>query len=217
MALLLIPCSRAHARAGTPLALLRRVGQASLARSSRTTGPRCVPSKGNGETCSRQGGLEAQQHRRPAVTRYLFWNSRPTWRRAAINTLRCLVGCTAGDFSALWFLQTCHPELGVAPIMAISMASGLTTSMLLETVLLRLGRDKLSWPTAARTAAGMSLISMLTMEMAENAVDYHLTGGQVALDEPAFWLAATVSLAAGFLAPLPYNYARLRKHGKGCH
>src|SRR5688572_32573645 len=45
--------------------------------------------------------------------------------------------------------------------------SGLTTSLLLETILLRLGRDRLPWVEAARTAAGMSIISMITMELAE--------------------------------------------------
>jgi hypothetical protein len=63
----------------------------------------------------------------------------------------------------------------------------------------------------------MSMISMVTMEIAENAVDYHLTGGVVQFDDPAFWGAAVVSVAAGFLAPLPYNYGRLKKYGKACH
>jgi len=89
--------------------------------------------------------------------------------------------------------------------------------MVLETALLRFGRDRLGWATAAKTAAGMSLISMLAMEAAENAVDYYLTGGVVMFDNPMFWLAAGVSVAAGFLAPLPYNYARLRRYGKACH
>ena len=89
--------------------------------------------------------------------------------------------------------------------------------MILETVLLRLGRDKLTWPVAARTAAGMSLVSMLAMETVQNMVDYHLTGGVVALQDPQFWIAALVSLGAGYLAPLPYNYMRLRKYGKACH
>ncbi|KAM3432431.1 hypothetical protein NHJ13734_006860 [Beauveria thailandica] len=143
-----------------------------------------------------------------------FWSSRATWHRASLNTLRCLVGCTTGDFSAMWLLQTHYPELGMPTIMAISMAAGISTSMVLETVLLRLGRDGLSWPAAAKTAAGMSLISMVTMELAENVVDYSLTGGAVAFDSPAFWLSALVSMGAGFLAPLPYNYHRLRKYGK---
>ena len=89
--------------------------------------------------------------------------------------------------------------------------------MVLETVLLRLGRDRLTWAASVKTAAGMSLISMLAMEAAENAVDYHLTGGVVMFDSPKFWLAAAVSIAAGFVTPLPYNYLRLRRYGKACH
>jgi hypothetical protein len=49
-----------------------------------------------------------------------FWTCRGTWRRAGVNTLRCLVGCTVGDFSALWTLQTYMPELGMGTIMALS-------------------------------------------------------------------------------------------------
>jgi hypothetical protein len=96
-------------------------------------------------------------------------------------------------------------------------ASGISTSLLLETALLRLGRDQLPWGAAAKTAAGMSMISMLTMEAAENAVDLHLTGGVVRVDDPAFWGAAAISVVAGFLAPLPYNFVRLRRFGRACH
>lgn len=52
-----------------------------------------------------------------------FWAHRSTWKRAGINTLRCLVGCTAGDFSTMWLLQTFYPELGMGPIMAASSTS----------------------------------------------------------------------------------------------
>jgi len=89
--------------------------------------------------------------------------------------------------------------------------------MTLETMLLRFGRDNLTLPIAFKTAAGMSFISMLTMEAAENAVDYHLTGGIVAFEDPIFWFASGAAMAAGFLAPLPYNYFRLRKYSKACH
>jgi hypothetical protein len=54
------------------------------------------------------------------VTRREFWASRATWNRAALNTLRCLVGCTAGDFSAMWTLQTYTPDLGMGTIMGIA-------------------------------------------------------------------------------------------------
>ncbi|KAM0490232.1 hypothetical protein ACHAP8_011769 [Fusarium lateritium] len=152
-----------------------------------------------------------------SITSTEFWSSRAVWKRASVNTTRCLIGCTVGDFSAMWLLQAYYPELSMGIVMPISMASGISTSILLETVMLRVGRDSLTWLTAMKTAIGMSFISMLTMEAAENAVDYYLTGGKVALDDPSFWIAALVSIAAGFLAPLPYNYARLRKYGKACH
>ena len=154
----------------------------------------------------------------PPPASLAFWQHTPTWRRAGVNTLRCLAGCSAGDFAAMWYLQTHHAALGMWPtIMGLAVASGLASSITLETLLLALGKDRLPLRDAARTAVGMSLISMVTMEVAENAVDYHLMGGVVALDEPAFWGAAAVSMGAGFLAPLPYNYLRLRKHGKSCH
>ncbi|KAL6231432.1 hypothetical protein BDW75DRAFT_220239 [Aspergillus navahoensis] len=146
-----------------------------------------------------------------------FWTCRSTWRRAGINTLRCVVGCTVGDFAALWTLQTFFPELGMGTIMAASMASGITTSIILETVVLRHGPDRLPWSLAARTAMGMSLVSMAAMEAAENLVDYHLTGGVINLHDPGFWIAAGVSVGAGFLTPLPYNYWRLRVFGRSCH
>ena len=137
----------------------------------------------------------------------------------------------------MWYLQAFHPDMGMGTVMAISstsplpieskavvltfvcspVASGVSTSLLLETILLRYGRDGLAWLAAVRTAAGMSLISMLAMEAAENVVDFHLTGGVVQVDSPQFWAAALVSIAAGFLTPLPYNYLRLRKYGKACH
>jgi hypothetical protein len=95
--------------------------------------------------------------------------------------------------------------------------AGITTSLLLETLLLHLARDRMPWRPAFRTAAGMSLVSMCAMESVENLVDFHLMAGVVAVDDSKFWVAAGVSVVAGFMAPLPYNYMRLRIYGKGCH
>lgn len=55
-----------------------------------------------------------------SLLRLPFWSCRSTWKRARINTLRCLVGCTAGDFSAMWTLQTYYPGLGMNAIMLAS-------------------------------------------------------------------------------------------------
>ncbi|RDW76871.1 DUF4396 domain-containing protein [Aspergillus mulundensis] len=172
--------------------------------------------KRTASTCNRHSQTPKSKPSPLSPATHRFWTCRSTWRRAGINTLRCLLGCTVGDFSALWTLQTYFPELGMGAIMGVSMASGITTSIILETVLLHRG-DRLPWMMAMRTAMGMSFVSMLAMEAAENLVDYHLTGGVIALDDVRFWMAAVVSVGAGFLAPLPYNYWRLRKFGRACH
>ncbi|KAG0171940.1 hypothetical protein DFQ28_011729 [Apophysomyces sp. BC1034] len=96
------------------------------------------------------------------------------------------------------------------------MVAGISTSLILETVLLQRSMG-VSYVDAFKAAMGMSFASMCAMELAENAVDWHLTGGQVAFQDPNFWLAAAASTAAGFSVPLPYNYWRLKALGKACH
>lgn len=139
----------------------------------------------------------------------------------------------------MWFLQSNFAGLGIGVTMSLSsklshhlylsntsqnqaysvfeVVAGITSSIILETILLHRGRDQLTLNDAARTATGMSLISMLSMGASENAVDYWLTGGVVALESTEFWLAAGAALFAGFLVPLPYNFVRLRKYQKSCH
>ncbi|KIW30203.1 uncharacterized protein PV07_05962 [Cladophialophora immunda] len=172
---------------------------------------RTVATTATNKPChAKKGGLP------PAIDEG-FWVSIPTWKRSSVNTLRCLIGCTTGDFSAMWYLQSAYPELGTVTTMGLSMSAGIMSSIVLETTLLRFGRDRLPWNVAARTATGMSMISMLAMEVAENTVDYTLTGGCVDLGSPYFWTAAGSAAVAGFLVPLPYNYFRLKKYSKSCH
>ncbi|KAJ5110087.1 hypothetical protein N7532_002732 [Penicillium argentinense] len=45
----------------------------------------------------------------------------------------------------------------------------------------------------------MSMVWMVAIEMAENMMDYHLTEGQVNLDDPQFWVAAVMSIGADSL------------------
>lgn len=73
-----------------------------------------------GKTCKSQSPITNPPSSSLSTLRLPFWTCKSTWRRAGINTLRCLVGCTAGDFSALWILQTYYPELGMSSIMAMS-------------------------------------------------------------------------------------------------
>ena len=113
-------------------------------------------------------------------------------------------------------LQPITADIGLPATVAISCGAGIITSLALETVVLR-KREGFPWPVAVRTAAGMSMVSMVSMELAENAVEIYLTGGYVSCYSAEFWSALPFALAAGFLTPLPYNYYMIRRHGRACH
>ena len=93
--------------------------------------------------------------------------------------------------------------------MGLAMLMGLITSIALETGLLA---RSMAFSVALKTAMGMSLISMISMEAAMNLTDY-LIVGKAALTP----YSIIPSLAAGFLTPWPYNYWRLKKYGAACH
>ncbi|MGI9306830.1 MAG: DUF4396 domain-containing protein [Gammaproteobacteria bacterium] len=139
-----------------------------------------------------------------------FWRCRATWRRSAHNTKWCLVGCAFGDMATVFFFQSIEHGWTTVAVFALAMFNGLLTSVALETFILR--RGGMALPAAFKTAMGMSFISMLAMETAMNLADFLITGG--ARITP---LSAPVMLIAGFLAPWPYNYWRLKKYGKACH
>ena len=60
--------------------------------------------------------------------------------------------------------------------MSLAIFNGLVTSILLETIILA---KQMSLKFAFKTAIGMSLISMISMELAMNITDVVLTGGAV--------------------------------------
>jgi len=137
------------------------------------------------------------------------WQCRHAWRRASVNTLWCLLGCSIGDFGTIAFFQLSGIGWPVWAIMALAILNGLLTSILLETVILS---RQMALGLAFRTAVGMSLISMIAMELAMNLTDVALTGGAMLT-----WWVIPPMLIAGFIAPLPYNYWRLKALGKACH
>jgi hypothetical protein len=97
----------------------------------------------------------------------------------------------------------------VFSIMCLAIVNGLITSIILETIILA---RQMVLSLAFKTAIGMSLLSMIAMEAAMNITDFMLTGGAILK-----WWVIPFMLIAGFAAPLPYNYWRLKALGKACH
>jgi hypothetical protein len=139
----------------------------------------------------------------------ISWRCRHTWRRASYNTMWCLIGCAIGDMGTILFFQLTGIPWPVLLIMSLAIINGLLTSIVLETVILV---RQMPLRLAFRTAIGMSLISMIGMEVAMNVTDLALTGGAMLT-----WWVVPLMLAAGFVTPLPYNYWRLKALGKACH
>ena len=137
------------------------------------------------------------------------WTCKHTWKKASVNTLWCLLGCSIGDFGTIYFFQVYPMDISTLNIMILAIINGLITSIILETIILL---KQMSFKQALTTALGMSLISMISMEVAMNLTDYLITGGAV-----LNLTVIPIMLLAGFITPLPYNYWRLRKYNKSCH
>ena len=145
-----------------------------------------------------------------AIQSNFHWHCKHTWRRSAKNTMWCVIGCSIGDFGTILFFQLSGIAFPVMGIMILAIINGLLTSIMLETFILM--RQQFPFKKALHTAAGMSLISMISMEVAMNITDYVLTGGAMLT-----WWAIPIMLAVGFVTPWPYNYWRLKKYNQACH
>ena len=137
------------------------------------------------------------------------WRCKYTWKTASYNTAWCLLGCAIGDLGTIAYFQYMGIAWPVWAIMSLAIFNGLMTSIILETIILS---RQMTLKLAFKTAIGMSLISMIGMEVAMNVTDVMLTGGAVLT-----WWVIPIMLAAGFITPLPYNYWRLKALGKACH
>lgn len=143
------------------------------------------------------------------MTMNISWKVTSTWKQASKNTLWCLLGCSIGDFGTIAYFQINQIAWPVMAIMVLAITNGLITSIILETFILS---RQMSLNLAFKTAIGMSLIAMISMEGAMNVTDVLLTGGA-----KLTWWVIPIMLVVGFLTPLPYNYWRLQALNKACH
>ena len=137
------------------------------------------------------------------------WKCKHTWRRSAKNTAWCLLGCSIGDFGTILFFQLTQIPWDTLSIIILAIINGLITSVILETIILS---RQMNIFLSFKTAIGMSFISMISMEVAMNLVDWILMG-----EAKIVWWIVPIMLLTGFLTPWPYNYWRLKKYNIACH
>ena len=134
-----------------------------------------------------------------------------TWRTAISATLHCLTGCAIGEVLGM-VLATWWGWGDLASI-ALAVALAFFFGYLLTFVGVR--RAGLDVRTAVRTALAADTVSILVMEIVDNAILLVVPGAMAAgLSSGLFWGALAVALAVAFVVTVPVNKWMIGR-GKG--
>ena len=134
-----------------------------------------------------------------------------TWRTAVSATLHCLTGCAIGE--VLGMVLATWWGWGDAASIALAVALAFFFGYLLTFVGVR--RAGLDVGTAVRTALAADSLSILVMEIVDNAFLLAVPGAMEAgLADPFFWVALAAALAVAFVLTVPVNKWMIGR-GKG--
>lgn len=130
---------------------------------------------------------------------------------AVSATLHCLTGCAIGEILGL----TIGSIIGLTTGANILLATGLAFLFGYSLSMLPLVKNGLSFKKALSIILLADTLSILTMEVVDNAVMAVIPGAMNAnLVNPIYWLSMTLSLIAAFAAAVPVNRYLLTR-GKG--
>ena len=117
-------------------------------------------------------------------------------------TVHCLTGCAIGEVLGLVISTVLGwhdlPSIVLAIVLAFVFGYGLTIQPLL--------RGGLGFGAAARTAFAADTVSIVVMEVMDNAIVVVIPGAMAAgLLDGLFWGSLALSLAVAFVVALPVN------------
>lgn len=132
-------------------------------------------------------------------------------RLAVSATLHCLTGCAIGEVLGLvlatWWGWSDGPSIALAIGLAFVFGYALTIGPVL--------RSGLPLKAAIRVALAADTVSILTMEIVDNAVLLAIPGAMdTGLSSPVFWGSLAFALAVAFAVTVPVNRALIGR-GKG--
>lgn len=134
-----------------------------------------------------------------------------TNRMALSATLHCLTGCAIGEIAGLMI----GTALGLATVPTIALAVGLAFLFGYALSTLPLLKAGLGAGAALSIVLAADTLSILTMEVVDNAVMAAIPGAMDAgLTNVVFWIAMMIALSVAFLAAYPVNRYLLQR-GKG--
>ena len=133
------------------------------------------------------------------------------WRMAISATVHCLTGCAIGEVLgmvlATWWGWADVPSILLAVVLAFFFGYLLTF-----TGVRRAGQDV---RTAVRVAIAADTVSILVMEVVDNAFIVAVPGAMAAsLAEALFWWSLALSLVIAFVVTVPVNRWMIGR-GKG--
>ncbi|NUR07024.1 MAG: DUF4396 domain-containing protein [Nocardioidaceae bacterium] len=134
-----------------------------------------------------------------------------SWSTAVSATLHCLTGCAIGEVLGLalatWWGWSNGPSIALAIVLAFFFGYLLTATSVL--------RRGLGWRTAITVALAADTVSILVMEIVDNAVVLAVPGAMDAgLADLLFWGSLVFALAVAFVVTVPVNRAMIAR-GKG--
>ncbi|GII59564.1 hypothetical protein Pth03_79530 [Planotetraspora thailandica] len=125
-----------------------------------------------------------------------------TWQAAASATLHCLTGCAIGEVLGM-VVGTALNWHGAATV-ALSVVLAFFFGYALT--LRGLRRAGVGWRQAVRLAIAADTLSIVIMEIVDNAFIAAVPGAMDAgLGSALFWVSLAASLALAFLVTLPAN------------
>lgn len=151
---------------------------------------------------------DADFHRTPATDTQ---SDRKFGRLAFQATLHCMTGCAIGEVAGMVIGTALG--LGMWPTVALAVSLAFVSGFGLT--MLPLVRCGMSFRRALQIAFAADFVSVLVMEIVDNAVVMVVPGAMMAgLDEPLFWSTLALGLLIAFVVALPVNYWLLSR-GKG--
>jgi hypothetical protein len=132
-------------------------------------------------------------------------------RLAVSATLHCLTGCAIGEVLGLvlatWWGWANGPSIALAVVLAFVFGYAFTITPVM--------RSGVTFKTAVGVALAADTVSILVMEIVDNAVMLAVPGAMDAgLDSWMFWGALATALAVAFVVTVPVNRALIAR-GRG--
>ena len=138
--------------------------------------------------------------------------SGPALTRAAVSaTLHCLTGCAIGEVLGM----VIGTALGWGDWSTVALAVGLAFVFGYALTVGPVLRSGLSFRAAVKVALAADTVSILVMEIVDNAVLLTVPGAMEAgLDSALFWGSLALALAVAFVVTVPVNRAMIAR-GRG--